>query len=96
MVTQPAVYEALLAGRIDLPKAKMIIDEVDLMEREQATAVIDQIMRDAEIYTLPRLREQIRRLVITIDLELVHKRYRTMTPAITSTVVTCHPCPGSA
>src|SRR3984893_784256 len=73
---QPALYQALAEGRIDVPKARMIVDEVSLLDEEQTTAVLAEILPEADLYTLPSLRHRIRRLVMTIDPDLVHKRYQ--------------------
>lgn len=73
---QPAVFAALEAGRIDLPRATVILDEVALLGSEQAAAVVAQILPDAEFLTTGRLRYRLRRLVLTVDPESVHKRHR--------------------
>ncbi len=72
----PPLYKALAEGILDLAKLKMVLIEVDLMDHDQAAAVIAKILPEAERLTLPQLRQRVRKLVLTIDPELVRKRYR--------------------
>ncbi len=72
----PPLYAALAEGILDMAKLKMVLIEVDLMDSDQAAAVIAKILPEAERLTLPQLRQRVRKLVLTIDPELVRKRYR--------------------
>jgi hypothetical protein len=73
---QPVLYNALVEGHIDVAKARMIVDEVDLLNDGQTRAVIGRILPDANLVTLPQLRARIRKLVLTIDADLVRRRYK--------------------
>lgn len=73
---QPALHQAMAAGVIDLRKAQMILDEVSLVDREQAAAVIAKVLPTADKDTIGQLRARIRRLMLTIDPDLVYKRYK--------------------
>jgi hypothetical protein len=74
--TLPAVYAALAEGRIDVAKAKLIVRELDLLCPEQARAVADTVLDGVQFRSPGVLREMIRRLVLAIDPDLVHKRHK--------------------
>ena len=76
MARLPAVHAALRAGQIDLPKAKVLLEEVELLDDDQARAVIARVLPDAAGETTGTLRHTLRRLVLTIDPDAVHKRHR--------------------
>jgi hypothetical protein len=72
---QPSLHTALAEGRIDFAKTEMIIAEVSILDEDQTTAVLAEILPLAPNLTSPELRKEIRKLVMTIDPELVHQRY---------------------
>ena len=76
IVRQPAVHAALQAGQIDLPKAKVLLEEVELLDDEQATTVIARVLPDAATDTTGKLRHKLRRLVLAIDPDAVRKRHQ--------------------
>jgi Domain of unknown function (DUF222)/HNH endonuclease len=76
LACQPAVHAALAAGRIDLAKVNVICDETGLLDEDQATTVIEQVLPEAQFKTTGTLRHQIRRLVLKIDPDAVRKRHQ--------------------
>jgi hypothetical protein len=63
----PAVFAALLAGRIDVPKALVIRDAVVGLEPAVARRVVAEVIDAAEELTTGQLRARLRRLVIAAD-----------------------------
>jgi len=53
IVRQPAVHAALAAGQIDLPKVKVLLEEVEQLSQEQAATIIAQVLPDAPYDTKP-------------------------------------------
>jgi len=72
----PAVHEALAAGRIDLPKAKAICQELELLDEHDARAVFDRVLPEVDQLTTGQLRHRLRRLVLSVDPDAVRKRHR--------------------
>jgi hypothetical protein len=72
---QPVLLTALAEGRIDLAKAEMIVTEVSILDQNQTSAVVAAILPLAPNLTCPELRHEIRKLIMTIDPELVQKRH---------------------
>ena len=72
----PTVYQALHRGRIDLPRARVIVDEVELLDEDQTAKVLDRILPDAPHDTTGRLRHKIRKLVLQINPDAVRQRHR--------------------
>src|SRR5215471_19679099 len=70
----PAASAALAAGAIDLPRAKVIADEVTGLTDEHATAVDQVIARAAPGQTTGQLRAAARRAVIAADPAAARKR----------------------
>jgi len=71
----PAVFEALLAGLIDLPRARVLCDATAMLEEPAARVVVDQIIGQAAALTTGRLRARLARLVITIDPDAARSRH---------------------
>jgi hypothetical protein len=61
------VHHALAAGRIDLPRARVLCDEVCHLDQTLARDIIDQIMGEAPGLTTGQLRARLKRLIITVD-----------------------------
>src|SRR5215467_2321460 len=70
----PAASAALTAGDIDLPRARVIADEVTGLTDEHATAVDQVIARAAPGQTTGQLRAAARRAVIAADPAAARKR----------------------
>src|SRR5258705_5766838 len=75
-VRVPEVLEALRAGRIDLPKVKVLLDEVELLDDDRARAVIARVLPDAGDDTTGKLRARMRKLVLAIDPDAVRKLHQ--------------------
>jgi len=71
----PAVWTALYQGRIDLPKARVIIDQTSHLETDQARQVADTALETAGEMTTGQLRARIRRLVLAVDPDSARERY---------------------
>jgi hypothetical protein len=71
----PQVWEALRDGRIDLPRARAIIDSTDHVDEAIAREVADRILDRAPDLTTGQLRAAIRRLCIEADPDEAAKRY---------------------
>src|SRR5262245_56221675 len=75
MVTaHPAVFTALDAGVIDVPKAQVIIDGVAVLDDAAATTVIGQVIDQAPGWTTGQLRARLGRLVERVDPAAANKR----------------------
>ncbi|MFZ0325173.1 MAG: DUF222 domain-containing protein [Actinomycetes bacterium] len=66
--------QALAHGRIDLAKARVIVDECAVAEPEHLEALQRQLIGRALTLTPPRLRTQAQRAVMAIDPEAAQKR----------------------
>jgi hypothetical protein len=71
----PRVWEALHQGRIDLPKARVVVDQTSHLEEKTARQVADTALQRAAEMTTGQLRARIRRLVITVDPDSARERY---------------------
>src|SRR5262245_40163020 len=68
MVTAyPAVFTALDAGVIDVPRAQVIIDGVGVLDDAAAATVIGQVIDQAAGWTTGQLRARLGRLVEAVD-----------------------------
>jgi hypothetical protein len=76
IVAVPAVHAAMLAGRIDLAKARVLVDETALLGDAERAAVIGQVLDDAEYQTTGTLRVRLRRLVLATDPQAARKRHQ--------------------
>ncbi|MGE5830382.1 MAG: DUF222 domain-containing protein, partial [Micromonosporaceae bacterium] len=72
----PAVHAALAAGRIDLPKAKVICHELELLDQAEARAVLERLLPEVDQLTTGQIRHRLRRLVLTVDPDAVRRRHR--------------------
>jgi len=73
----PATLAAMSAGRIDLPRARLIDDAVGVLDDEAAGRVEDKILPDAGTMTTGELREALRRAVISVDPAAAERRRET-------------------
>ena len=71
----PQVWEALHSGRIDLPKARAIVDETTCVSQAVAWQIADEVLPRAPQLTTGQLRSRIRKLVITVDPDGAQERY---------------------
>jgi hypothetical protein len=69
----PAVHTALTDGRIDVPKALLIQDQVSVLSPEAAARVVDKLLDKAPELTTGQLRAKLRRLVIAADPQAAQK-----------------------
>jgi len=72
----PAVYAALLAGRIDLVKARAFAEAVALLDDDTARQVVAGLLGQAERLTVGQLRDRLRYRVLKADPALARRRYR--------------------
>lgn len=72
----PAVWEALHAGDIDLPRARVICDQTAHLDVEEARRVADAVLVEAGERTTGQLKARLRRLVIETNPEAEAERYR--------------------
>jgi hypothetical protein len=63
----PGLHEAMLAGRVDYPKVKMMVDGVDSLSEAKARAVIDSLLDKVGGRTSAQLRPMLRRRVAKAD-----------------------------
>src|SRR5690554_4717840 len=70
----PQVLAALQAGRIDVPRARVLCEETALVDDTEAAAVTDQVLSEAEGLTTAQLGRRVRRLVTEIDPEAARRR----------------------
>jgi hypothetical protein len=62
-------------GQIDLPKARVIIDQTSHLDQETARQVADVALKRAGTQTTGQLRARIQRLVIAVDPDSARERY---------------------
>jgi Domain of unknown function (DUF222) len=72
----PVVFDALARGAIDVAKAKVIYEELDLVEDEPARAIAAALVAgEASRATTGQLRARIRRLVLAVNPDAVRARH---------------------
>ena len=71
----PHVWNALLKGRIDLPKARTIVDGTDHLDKKTARKVAQLVVNESAKLTTGQLRARIRRLAIQANPESAKKEY---------------------
>lgn len=71
----PAVWEALLRGDIDLPRARVLVNGTLHLEPTAASAVADFLLPDAGLLTTGQLAAKLRKLAIQVDPAAAKKRY---------------------
>ncbi|MGH3390551.1 MAG: DUF222 domain-containing protein, partial [Actinomadura sp.] len=69
------VWEALRAGWIDLPKARVLVEGTHGLEEPLARAVVAQVLPEASELTTGQLAYRLRKLVLEVDPEAARKRY---------------------
>ncbi len=72
---RPLVFEALLFGRIDMRRARVLVDETQHVTEAIAGAAIDALLPEAPGLTTGQLRHRIARLCFDADPESARKRY---------------------
>ncbi len=63
----PQVGEGMGGGRLDLARARVLIDGTDHLDEETARKVVDAVIDKAANLTIGQLRARLRRLTIEID-----------------------------
>jgi hypothetical protein len=71
----PRVWAGLGRGEIDLPKARVIVDQTSHLDEETARRVADATLGKAGRDTTGQLRARIQRLVISVDPDSARERY---------------------
>src|SRR5215831_17104482 len=72
----PAVYESLLAGRLDLARARVFHDTLMGVDTGVAQAVVAALIEHAPTWTCGRLRERLRYHLHKADPDHIARRYR--------------------
>lgn len=72
----PAVHEALRAGVIDLPKARVLVEETTALPEQAARRMVEAMLPVAGGLTTGQLRARLRRWVIAADPEAATRRQR--------------------
>ena len=72
----PALHQALLDGRIDLTKTRMIVNELAFVDEEHARLVVDKVLKHAHRATTSQLRLILRRALLRLDPDAVRKRHQ--------------------
>ena len=72
---RPAVFEALLCGRIDLRRVRVLVDATLHVSDAVAHVVIEQLLPDAALLTTGQLQHRIAELCIDADPEAARRRY---------------------
>jgi len=72
----PAVWEALHRGRIDLGKARVIVDHTSCLDEETARQVAAAVLGAAGRLTTGQLSARVRRMAIGVDHQAARRRYR--------------------
>jgi len=70
----PDVWAALRAGRIDLPRARVLAEETSTLPEDTCRQVVDQILPVAAELTTGQLRIRVRKLAITVDPDAADRR----------------------
>ena len=72
----PEVWEALAAGRIDLRRARVIVDQTSHLLEEAARQVVDRVLEAATRLTTGQLKALIRKVCVQADPDDAANRYR--------------------
>jgi hypothetical protein len=70
----PGLHEAMLAGRVDYPKAKLFIDGTECLSEAKARAVVDSLLDKATSRTTGQLRPMLSRRVAKADPEAAQRK----------------------
>ncbi|HEY7468717.1 MAG TPA: DUF222 domain-containing protein [Acidimicrobiia bacterium] len=71
----PRVWEALDSGHIDLPRARVLVEQTRHLPSELCDRVCEQVLDKASNQTTGQLRARLQRLVIAVDPDSARKRY---------------------
>jgi len=71
----PALHIALLAGEIDVPRARVFVSELSAVDDPVARGIVDRLLPVAAGLTTGQLGARIRKLVTTVDPEQAQARY---------------------
>ena len=71
----PALFDALLAGQVDLAKVKVILTELEPLDADKAAAAVKALLPGIASRTREDIRDQARRLVLSVDGEAAAARY---------------------
>jgi hypothetical protein len=72
----PVLGEAMLAGLLDEPRARALVEWTDGLDAERAHAVCQQLVPTAGTVTVGELIERIKRACLAIDPDWAEKKYR--------------------
>ncbi len=72
----PQVGHALLQGRIDLARARVICESTSHLEETEARRVADSVLEQAEDLTTGQLGARVRRLALSVQPEEAARRYQ--------------------
>ncbi len=70
------LWDALHRGHIDLPKARVVIDQTCHLDNDESDRVTTVALDRADRQTTGQLRARLRQLVIEVDPDSAHKRYQ--------------------
>ena len=76
LVRLPAVLQAMTAGRIDKPKARVIVSDTSHLSIAHARQVADQLLEVASTLTTGQLRARIRRTAIDTDPDSIQEQQK--------------------
>jgi hypothetical protein len=71
----PDLHTAMLAGRVDLPKVRLIVAELAEASDEHAQRVLAALLPELDRCTTTGLRARLRRLLLRLDPDAVRKRH---------------------
>ncbi|HEY7565433.1 MAG TPA: DUF222 domain-containing protein, partial [Acidimicrobiia bacterium] len=72
----PVVWQALREGRIDLPRARVIVEGLRSLDEEVAGKVAPEILSYAVSHTTGQIAARLRKLLITVDPDAAAKSYK--------------------
>jgi hypothetical protein len=72
----PAVHAALLAGQIDMGKARVFLDGTRAVDEQTARAAVDRLIGDAPELTTRQLAARLWRMIILVNPDAAKKRYQ--------------------
>lgn len=72
----PRIHELLRRGHIDVPRARVLCDNIDDLEADEAETVLDSILGDAPELTTGQLSARLRKLRVQVNPQAATKRYK--------------------
>src|SRR6476661_1002262 len=72
----PDLHAAMLAGRVDLPKVRLIVTELADADGEHARRIVAKLLPELDRCTTSQLRAMLRRLLLRLDPDAVRKRHQ--------------------